>query len=364
MIPPGSDPHQMSPTTIRRSAPEHSIAAVIPLYNGARWIEQTINSVLSQTLSPDEFIIVDDGSTDSGPAIVERFAKDHPLTLLRKPNGGQSSARNFGIAHSKSALIALLDHDDIWYPNHLEVLVRPFKEDRAIPIGWVYSNVDEIDADGKLMNRGLLDFNPAKHPKRCLLDCLSHDMLVLPSASLISREAFERVGGFDERLSGYEDDDLFVRLLRSGYANVYVRESLSQFRISPDSSSHSGRMAISRMVYFEKIRQLFPTDQHHNVNYIRDVLAPRFSLWALLECIRFVHVKDRNALAAACNDLATVARHLRLGRRVQLMTFSVLGRSPRLAAALITANTVFRRLQMLYDPRRRAARGARRPAAH
>jgi hypothetical protein len=57
MIPPGGDPRQMSPTTIRLSAREHSIAAVIPLYNDARWIEQTINSVLSQTLSPDEFIV-------------------------------------------------------------------------------------------------------------------------------------------------------------------------------------------------------------------------------------------------------------------------------------------------------------------
>jgi glycosyltransferase involved in cell wall biosynthesis len=77
-----------------------SIAAIIPLYNGARWIEQSIKSVLAQTLVPDEFIVVDDGSTDDGPRIVERLAQSHPIRLLRKPNGGQSSARNFGVAHS------------------------------------------------------------------------------------------------------------------------------------------------------------------------------------------------------------------------------------------------------------------------
>src|SRR5258708_4402360 len=98
-----------------------SIVAIIPLYNGARWIEQSIASVLAQTLQPEEFIVVDDGSTDNGPEIVFRLAKDHPITLLRKPNGGQSSARNFGVAKSQSALIALLDQDDIWYPNHLKV---------------------------------------------------------------------------------------------------------------------------------------------------------------------------------------------------------------------------------------------------
>ena len=78
-----------------------SIVAIIPLYNGARWIEQSIRSVLAQTLMPDEFIVVDDGSTDdgAGTAIVERLRQNYPLiTLRRKLNGGQSSARNFAAA--------------------------------------------------------------------------------------------------------------------------------------------------------------------------------------------------------------------------------------------------------------------------
>jgi glycosyltransferase involved in cell wall biosynthesis len=115
-----------------------SIAAIIPLYNGARWIEESVNSVLSQTLQPDEFIVVDDGSVDGGAAIVEIIAKEHPiLTLLHKPNGGQSSARNFGVARSKSALIAFLDQDDVWYPTHLEELVKPFKDPDNAELGWV-----------------------------------------------------------------------------------------------------------------------------------------------------------------------------------------------------------------------------------
>src|SRR5713226_3282985 len=90
-----------------------SIVAIIPLYNGAKWIEGAIRSVFAQTLQPDEFIVVDDGSTDcgAGVAIVERLAQERPITLLRKSNGRQSAARNFGVAHSASALIALLDQD-------------------------------------------------------------------------------------------------------------------------------------------------------------------------------------------------------------------------------------------------------------
>src|ERR1700719_3001648 len=203
-----------------------SIVAIIPLYNGARWIEQSIASVLSQTLQPDEFIVVDDGSTDEGPAIVERLAQNHPITLLRKPNGGQSIARNFGVAHSKSALIALLDQDDTWYPHHLETLVKPFREQRGIPLGWVYGNLDLTDERARLLVRNYLRDLPTEHPKRHLARCLGEDMHVLPGASLISRDAFDAVGGFDERFSGYEDDDLFLRMVPACYDNVFIDEPL------------------------------------------------------------------------------------------------------------------------------------------
>src|SRR5713226_3858131 len=130
-----------------------SIVAIIPLYNGAKWIEETIRGVFAQTLQPDEFIVVDDGSTDDGPAIVEKLAQERPITLLRKPNGGQSAARNFAVKHSTSALIALLDQDDIWHPKHLEALVEVFREHKGPPLGWVYSDFDDIDHDGKMVSR-------------------------------------------------------------------------------------------------------------------------------------------------------------------------------------------------------------------
>jgi glycosyltransferase involved in cell wall biosynthesis len=241
------------------STADLSIVAIVPLYNGAKFIEEAIRSVLAQTLQPAEFLVVDDGSTDDGPAIVERIAKENPLIKLwRKSNGGQSSARNFGVARSKSALIALLDQDDVWYPHHLETLVKPFRRERAIPLGWVYSNLDEVDESGGMITRSLLNTMPAHHPKRTLIECLAMDMFILPSASLIAREAFEAVGGFDERLSGYEDDDLFLRLFRSGYDHVYIDQPLSKWRIYIGSTSYSPRMARSRMIYAEKLMATFP----------------------------------------------------------------------------------------------------------
>jgi glycosyltransferase involved in cell wall biosynthesis len=301
-----------------------SIAAVIPLYNGARWIEQSIKSVLAQTLAADEFIVVDDGSTDDGPRIVERLAQSHPIRLLRKSNGGQSSARNFGVAHSESALIALLDQDDAWYPHHLATLIKPFRKPHSVPLGWVYSNLDEIDESGGMVNKRLLNLIPRVHPvprenpKRSLAGCLSNDLFILPSASLISRAAFEAVGGFDERLCGYEDDDLFLRLFRAGYDNVFIDEPLSQWRIYRTSTSYTFRMARSRMVYAMKLFEQFPDDRARRRYWSRDHIAPRFVNQTLGDCVRALETRDAEMFRTAVAHLQTLLPRLSLKRRLIL----------------------------------------------
>lgn len=159
------------------------IAAVIPLYNGGRFIEGAIQSVLAQTRKVDEIIVVDDGSTDDGAAIVERMSIDHPsIVLVSQSNGGQGSARNAGARKSTCDLIALLDQDDAWYPHHIELLEKPFlKKKRYTPLGYTYSDLDEIDEHGRMFRRALLSHLPhQQHPKRTVLNCLRRDMFILP----------------------------------------------------------------------------------------------------------------------------------------------------------------------------------------
>ena len=109
---PGKDAMTDLPTPGPRPA-SHSIAAIIPLHNGARYIADAIRSVLAQTVAADEIVVVDDGSEDEGPAIVARL--DAPrVKVIRQVNAGQSAARNRGAGHTTSALLAFLDQD-VWF---------------------------------------------------------------------------------------------------------------------------------------------------------------------------------------------------------------------------------------------------------
>lgn len=297
------------------------ITAIVPLYNGARFIREALQSIFDQDLAPDEVIVVDDGSSDDGPEIVAEIAKQCPIRLLHKENGGQSSARNMGVDHAHGDLIAFLDQDDAWHPDHLTNLVKPFLETHSIELGWVYSSLDEINEAGEMVAHDILKPFKSAHPKRDLASCLREDMFVLPSASLISRDAFRRVGGFDERLSGYEDDDFFLRMFLAGFDNVYLPTSLSKWRIYQGSSSYSQRMAVSRAIYARKLIERFPNDLDRGRHHVHDMIAPRFFRTMAGEMRKATLKGTRQQQTAALANLKFIVRHLRLSERLLLQLF-------------------------------------------
>ncbi len=282
------------------------VAAVIPLYNGAPFIRESLESVLAQSEPADEIIVVDDGSTDAGASIVAEMATRHPITLMSKPNGGQSSARNLAIRHTTCSHIALLDQDDMWYEDHLARLKVPFQTQCVRRLGFVHGNLDQIDRHGRTMIHGVLDTLPITHPLRSITDCLRHDLFILPGASLIAREAIVAAGYFDERLSGYEDDDLFLRLFLMGYRSTYIEEPVTQWRIYDSSTSFSPRMARSRMIYFRKLIEAFPDEPRLNLFWGRDVIGPRFMGLERNEFIQGSKTGDRQRVAQAWADIVAI----------------------------------------------------------
>ena len=303
------------------------IAAVIPLYNGSIYIREALASVLAQVRQADEIIVVDDGSTDDGASIVASIAATNPkVTLLTKKNGGQGSARNFGVQHSTSNLIAFLDQDDIWYPHHLAELEKPFLEKSEKALGWSYSNLDEVNGVGQMVCYSVLDTKNNEHPKRTLTCCLGQDMFILPGASLVSREAFDAVGGFDNQLAGYEDDDLFLRMFCRGYHSVYIDEALTLWRIHARSTSYGRLMAQSRMHYFRKLVAMFPNEPALNRYYAKQCFVPRFVRSVKADIRRSVSLKDREGVVIACSHLRILRQHLSFRKRTSLRMLAFISR--------------------------------------
>jgi glycosyltransferase involved in cell wall biosynthesis len=288
---------------------EITVAAIIPLYNGAPFIREALESVLAQTEPADEIIVVDDGSTDSGTgaAIVKEIATQHPIRLLTKQNGGQGSARNLGITESSCSHIALLDQDDIWYENHLAILKAPFQEGRMRNLGLVYANLDQIDHSGRMILHHCLNQTDSPHPKCSLLQCLQHDMYILPSASIFTKQAFEEAGRFDERLSGYEDDDLFIRMFSVGFNSIYLKDdAVTKWRIYTGSTSYSQRMSASRMIYFHKLIASYPDEPRLSLYFSRDAIGPRFFHILYCEFIDGSRLRDLPRTTKAWSDIKEV----------------------------------------------------------
>lgn len=184
-------------------------SVVIPLYNKAKHIEHTLNSVFAQAFSDYEVIVVDDGSTDDGANIVKTF-KDTRLNLFSKENQGVSVARNYGVSKAQGQYIAFLDADDIWMPHHLQDLKHLIDE---YPYCGLYCKAYEKDYFGITTIKGSYKHIP-EHFKGIVKDyfsCSLIDSIAWTSAVAIPKDIFLAIEGFDPNLRSGQDTDLWIR---------------------------------------------------------------------------------------------------------------------------------------------------------
>lgn len=255
--------------------PEPKVSIIIPVYNGEKYLKEAIDSVIKQTYKNWELVLINDGCQDNSQKIIDEYVKKNKkISTFKQKNQGQSAARNFGVKKSSGEYVAFLDQDDRYYPHKLERLVSFLERRREY--GMVYSDVDTLDVDGNIfLVSSLTSGLSGGHPKRSIIDCVSRDMFIVPGSTLIRREVFEDVGGFDPDLSGYEDDDLFMRIFRK-HKIGFIKQSLLQWRIYADSCSYSDRMRKSRLIYFKKLCKLFPDNPRQNLYWAKDIIVPRF----------------------------------------------------------------------------------------
>ncbi len=297
-----------------------TVSVVMPLHNGRPYVEQALRSVVDQTCQPREVIVVDDGSSDGSADVVESFDAPVPIKVVRQANLGQSAARNVGVRLASGELIAFLDQDDEWRRQHLEMLMRVIS--KKPEVGWAYSDFDEMDAQGRTVTHSFMREHHLVHPKTSLASCLGSDLMVLPSASVLRKAALLAVGGFDERLSGYEDDDLFVRMFRADWKHAFVAKPLTRFRIYANGTNSSSSLGFpeSRMRFLEKLIESVADDDRLNRYWVRDLVLPRFFVTTVDDYARAISRRRWDEAERAVDAAERLAAMMkpRLKRRLEL----------------------------------------------
>ena len=223
------------------------VSVIIPAYNAERFLQEAIDSVLRQTHRDFEVIVVDDGSSDGTARIAAGFPT---VRYVHQANRGASAARNHGARLASGKYLAFLDADDAWHPCKLEHQLRALKEHPESVFCHTLLTRDPDVAKGG-------DSPPLHYVLRPDLSATFLDPYLCPSSVMVLREAFERVGGFDEDLPIAEDVDLFLRVLVSAPVVVTVDRPMVFLRPVPGSLSSD---ATAGYIALQKVYRRFLAD--------------------------------------------------------------------------------------------------------
>mgnify|MGYP001196193873 CR=1 FL=1 len=241
------------------------ISVVIPLYNKEAFIAETLESVLSQTYSNFEVIVVDDGSTDRSVAVVRSFSDDR-ISLFEKTNAGVSVARNYGVDQAKYPWIAFLDADDWWAPTFLEEVVKGFDQFPkelifATGRSRVFKDQVERYAHEMLPEEGTTS-------KMSYFKVISNHLPLVNSSNVVLRKAlFLETGGFRPGMRQHEDHDLWMRICAQNEV-IFINENLSFYRKNIENSASQNKYSAKDFArYMQTMGEVLPRLSNQDKKY-------------------------------------------------------------------------------------------------
>jgi len=198
--------------------PPH-VSCIIPVFNGERYLAETLDSVFAQTHDDVEVIVADDGSTDRSAEI----ARGRGTIVVQQPNAGHAAARNLGLSVASGAFVAFLDADDLWHPEKLARQLARFNERPELAV--VFTHIENFFSP---------DADPAARPD----DDAFRPIPGYTSVTMLARaDAFAKVGGFDVELKHGNDRDLFCRAAELGVAIEMMPDVLVRRRLHAQNRS-------------------------------------------------------------------------------------------------------------------------------
>ena len=244
------------------------VTVVIPTWNGEAFIGETLDGIAAQAELPGSTIVVDDGSTDGTVEVVRAWATAHPsmhLRLIQQENAGPGAALNAGMRLAGTPLVATLDHDDVWYPEHLALALTAF---RSVPgLQLYFSDQVGVSASGDDFESFLLRGKVGGIPHSELGDGLRrllvrpfawliHGSFVCSSTAVFLREHALAMGGFKIDRPLVDDRDFFLRLTQTGEV-AYRFQVTARYRVHPESLSAARNnfpLARARFRLLEEVR--------------------------------------------------------------------------------------------------------------
>ena len=243
------------------------ISIIIPIYNGAIFLEETINSALSQSFKDFEILLINDGSTDNSQEIINKYISKFPNMIkgFYQKNHGVCSARNFGIKEAIGDYIAFLDQDDIWLPEKLDLQFDIL--DRRKNIGFVMCAYFMIDSKS-VRSETKIKYDVGQFNEDIVKELFLRNVLGPPSCALVRKKCFDEIGYFDVNISsGPEDRDMWLRLCKY-YSFFFLSDELCGFRFHENNAHKNvNRMKKNQKNFIKKHKEIY------KINMIRKSYA-------------------------------------------------------------------------------------------
>ncbi len=312
-------------------APSTSVAAIIPAYQAESTLGAALASVAGQSVQPAEVVVCDDGSSDATIALARSWQDHLPIRVVQtSENLGPAGARRAAIAASTAELVALLDADDVWFPDHLSSMLAVYD---TTSDGLASADVLRWIPGRALGARPLSDGAPLPPPHAQLSWVLTTNRLSV--SALFSRHRYEEVGGFRTQFRGTEDWDLWIRMVRAGAVVVRPPHPTVLYRLS------EGSVSSDALVHARRAVLQTAADETDDATRDAELRAVRTGM-RLVIAEGHLHA----AYAAAGSGRSVAARVAGLRALVGVRSVALRG----LAMALAPSTVARRRQEVHYEP--------------
>jgi len=235
------------------------VSVVMPAWNAARYLRATLETVLSQSYSPVEVVVVDDGSTDETADILRSYG-ERVTAVVTANSGGPARPRNLGVGRARGEYIAFFDSDDLMEPDKLALEMSVFAEHPEVDV--VCSNFRSVDTEGQVLRENYLaeyqkfrlELRPTGTPQvavmagKATFSQLLRANFIGTSSMVCRRRVLAAAGPFAEDMKNADDVDMWLRLARGGATFAFVDRALHSYRITPGGVTSRGAGRVPAMI--------------------------------------------------------------------------------------------------------------------